>query len=278
MKYSVFTVSLPTLKPERIVQEFKKMGLDGVEWRVHEAFHFKPEELEKNAAYIKKLTADAGLGISNVATYTKITELDLSKSLIAATAAMGAPSLRLGMLWYEKSNTAYNKLYKEAKDTIEKLVPVLKQHKVKLVFELHHESITPSASALYSLIKDYPPEVVGALYDPANMIVEGYEAFAFDLLGPYVAHVHAKDVMFVKDDKGKWGRKWMVLGDGMANWTNIFTALDKINYKGYISSENITIGGLKETMKEEEHQKFCLETITKEISFLKKAEKETLGK
>ena len=61
--------------------------------------------------------------------------------------------------------------------------------------EIHHETIVPSASARAGSSMGFDPASVGAIYDPGNMVWEGHEQYRLGLetLGPYLAHVHAKN-------------------------------------------------------------------------------------
>ena len=72
-----------------------------------------------------------------------------------------------------------------------------KKYRIKIAFHIHHGTIIPSASAAFRFISNFSPEYMGVIYDPGNMVFEGYENFrlGLDLLGKYIFHVHVKNAV-----------------------------------------------------------------------------------
>ena len=69
-------------------------------------------------------------------------------------------------------------------------------HDVTVLVELHHRTIVASASAAMRLVDGLDPARVGVIHDIGNLVIEGHEdpLAAFQMLGPYLVHVHVKNV------------------------------------------------------------------------------------
>ena len=69
--------------------------------------------------------------------------------------------------------------------------------------ETHFGNIAASASLAHRLVSQFDPQFIGVVYDPGNMVYEGYECWrtGFELLGPYLHEVHAKNATWVPVDK-----------------------------------------------------------------------------
>ncbi len=101
--------------------------------------------------------------------------------------------IRLGVSRYDRTEN-YNDLFNKEIEYLNEAEQLCKQYKVKGVLETHHVTIAPSASSAYRLVSSFDPDHIGVLFDPGNMVNEGYEnhRMGLELLGPYLAHVHAK--------------------------------------------------------------------------------------
>ena len=110
---------------------------------------------------------------------------------------------------------------------------------VKALIEIHFKTLISSPSLAYLLLKNFDPAQVGAIFDPANMIIEGMEDWkvGVEVLGGYLGHVHVKNASWRKDDKWNWS--WDELDSGMVDWEDVMRALSSVDYKGYLSNENL---------------------------------------
>ncbi len=89
---------------------------------------------------------------------------------------------------------------------------------VKVLVELHHRTITASASAALRLVDGLDPAHVGVIHDLGNLVIEGQEdALAgFQLLGDYLAHVHVKNVAW-RPHRGRRLRRRRRMGRGLGD-------------------------------------------------------------
>jgi sugar phosphate isomerase/epimerase len=114
---------------------------------------------------------------------------------------------------------------------------------VKAVVEIHHGTICPSASLTHRLVSGLDPELVGVIFDPGNMAREGFEDYriGFELLGPYLAHVHLKNAAFEPPEAdGVWQHRWTPLEDGVVDFGSLFEALNASGYGGWFVVEDFS--------------------------------------
>ncbi|GAB2533040.1 sugar phosphate isomerase/epimerase family protein [Gracilibacillus alcaliphilus] len=266
MKFSVFTVMAPDTTPEEMILYLKETGYDGVEWRFKET----PEEVKQQATSfwgnnlctidpsitdaeierLAKLGSDNGIDVFSVTPYLTSGDLQATERVLEVAQKFGASSIRVGVPRYDRSKN-YLDLYKEAVSYLQEVEQMCKQYKVKGLVETHHETITPSAALAYRLVQSCNPDHIGVLYDPGNMVHEGYENYrmGMELLGDYLAHVHVKNAKWKQHD-GNWQVEWALLDEGVVNWAQVLADLKAVGYDGNIGMEDFSGAyGTKDSLK-----------------------------
>ena len=259
MKYSVFTVCMPEYPPQEAVKRLKKWGYDGVEWR----FYNRPEVVDPKGGFwggniatidprhwqkeipeVKRLCRKAGLKTPALAAYASCTEPREYKPAIEAAAALGAPLVRVGLPRYDKA-IGWKKLYSKAVRAYEKVVKYAARFKVKPVVEIHMGIITASAAAAAQFCSNFSPKRIGIIYDPGNMVYEGYEQYqmGLEMLGPYLAHVHVKnsrwDVVGATGNGAvQWQPTFAPMKNGCVDFEDLLRSLKAVGYNGWLSFED----------------------------------------
>ncbi|UOQ87458.1 sugar phosphate isomerase/epimerase [Gracilibacillus salinarum] len=262
MKFSVFTVMTPDMTPAQLVDNLKEIGYDGVEWR----FKLTPEEMKKeqpgfwrnNLSTISPeatdeeldnwlaLTDDRGLEVTSITPYLNCGELKETEKVLQVAKKLGASSIRLGVAKYDRTEN-YNDLFQKQLAYLKEAEQMCKQYNVKGLIETHHQTIAPSAGLAHRIVENFDPDHVGVLYDPANMIKEGYENFrmGMELLGPYLAHVHVKNTKWEivsKEEDGtyNWQPSWAIVEKGVVDWRQVISDLKAVDYDGNIGMEDFS--------------------------------------
>ena len=126
-------------------------------------------------------------------------------------------------------------------------------HGVTLVIELSQETLLPSPELLVRVCETLDPRAVGAVYDPANMVVEGnlHPWLALEVLGDYLHHVHVKNEAFVSNDQG-WAEAVVQLDTGLVDWPEVFGQLDRRGYDGWISIDHLTSDATEDRLRFEQ--------------------------
>jgi sugar phosphate isomerase/epimerase len=253
MKLAAFTVMLPTMAPEEAVQELQSAGYDGVEWRVtsidDEIRKQEPSfwgnnlctlacnESEANRA--RRLTESVGLAVSNLGTYVMVDDLVGVEGAMRFAQIAGAPSIRVRVASIEGST--YARRIAEARAHLSEIEEMARARHIRALVEIHHRTICSSASSAFHLISPFDPEVLGIIYDPGNMVYEGFEDYqlGLELIQPYLAHVHIKNAAYLRPHGGGvWAPCWAPLEDGVVDFPRFFAALRSVGYNGWLSLED----------------------------------------
>ncbi|WP_285725592.1 sugar phosphate isomerase/epimerase family protein [Psychromicrobium xiongbiense] len=282
MKFSVFTASTPDWTPEQAVTELARQGWDGIEWRVTDQSPAPEGEgpgfwagnlasiplagLEAEVPRLRALGEAAGLEVSGIGGYVPCTQHEDVERMLAATAAWGASQVRvvvpaLGTVsWNGRpaSGIAQPELFEQARKDFQWVAGRAKEHGVKALVELHHNTLTASASSAMRLLDGLDPEQVGVIHDLGNLQIEGYEDHlaAFQLLGPYLAHVHVKNGVWVRDDApsasaealgesdpfatAAWHHEWAPINEGIHSVVEYLRTLREFGYDGWVTLEDFS--------------------------------------
>lgn len=262
MKLSVFTVATPELGPEDLAAAAKEAGLHGIEWRyaevpadrTNEAPSFwgnnkatlSPsggrEELER----FKRAAEGQGLTNVSVTPYLRAGDLEATEKVLDAARYLGASVIRLGVPAYDRSRP-FGELFELGRNYLEEAEKLCRGYGVKGVVEIHHGTIAASPSGALRLVEGRNPDYVGVLYDPGNMIHEGYEnsRMSLELLGPYLAHVHVKNAGWSRTGTSgtgdaEWRGEWTGLREGAVSWRQVVADLAAVGYDGYLGVEDFS--------------------------------------
>lgn len=311
MKFGVFSVSMPEYSPETSVELLKELGYTGVEWRVAEIK--KPyerwdtcfreeipapseddpkipyeqrywgnnkstlslENIGEEAKKAKELCDAAGIEIFGLTTYLAVGDTDKLVRVMKAANEIGCHQIRAGLVPYDpaKAEAPYPVLFDRMREDLKKLEPYARQYEVKVVLEIHMDTMIASPSAAYRALEGFDPKYFGLIFDPGNMVNEGFEEYqkSFELLGDYIAHVHIKNGLLVpdgEDDLGaaRWKRQWCPLKKGMADLKRLFSVMYKFGYDGTVSIEDFSNEEETRTKLENNlaYMKNMAETVKKE--------------
>jgi sugar phosphate isomerase/epimerase len=202
--------------------------------------------LEQHLDEIARVTHEAGLEFSGIGGYTRVFDHENTERMLAATAALKAPRVRVTMPALGTGN--YRDLFSGARRDLEWVAGRAAEHGVQAVIELHHRTITSSASAAYRMVEGLDPAHVGVIHDSGNLVIEGHEDYlaGFELLGEYLAHVHVKSVAWHPteerrdDDSVVWRENWETLRDGQVDLDAYFAALAEVGYDGWVTLEDFS--------------------------------------
>lgn len=264
MKLGVFTVSMPEYSPKEAVGILKELGYDGVEWRVAPISKSDEEttyenrywhgnkctwdinRIKEEAEKIRDICRNSQMEILGLTTYLKPCEYSAIEKVLEAAVKMECKQIRVFTPEYDETEE-YNKLFEETVKDVQVLEKLAKKYNVKIVFEIHMDNILASPSAAYRLISNFDPHYIGVIYDPGNMVFEGFENYkkSFELLGEYIAHIHIKNGKMEAcgvNEKGitKWKRVWTPLKEGSADLEKFIQVLKEKNYSGNISIEDFS--------------------------------------
>ena len=195
---------------------------------------------------IAKATTDLGLEVPALGTYLNRDDFDGIKRMMAVAKIFDAPALRVNSGRYDGSRH-YREVFDEGVSAFSRIQMLAKQFGVKVLIEMHPGNITPSASAAFQFVSNFSPDFVGTIHDAGNMVNEGFENYqmGFELLGPYLAHVHVKNAGWVSEPAEapyelKWKGTAMPMRKGVVDYAEVLGALNKVGYDGWLSFEDFS--------------------------------------
>lgn len=240
MKYSVCSGVLPELKPEEIVEALARHGYDGVEWRVNGEYHFPKATIEQEAPRIKALCDAHGIAVASLTTFVEPDDDDDIRRMIAGAQGMGCPRFRFFSGRYDKA-LGYRAILDATKAKLASAQRLLDGSGVKGLIEVHFGTIACSPATARELVGDCDPGLIGVIWDPGNMIIEGSMdlQMSVDILGDYIDHVHVKNTRWEALEDGTWRWRFDELASGTLDWGEAIAALGRIGYDGYLSFENL---------------------------------------
>lgn len=265
MKFGVFSVSMPEYGVEDTVRLLSEMGYDGVEWRVEAMPETQPEHIpfaQRYWAYNKSTLeiatlADTSesvrglcdryhLGIIGLTSYLQPDQPEKVEKVLDCARRIGCPQVRVFPPRYDGKEN-YAELFARTEPQVRQLETLAKQAGVKIVLEIHMNTLISSPSAAYRLICRRDPRYIGLIFDPGNMVVEGFEDYrkSFELLGDYIAHIHVKNARWVADGTdelgaAKWRWEWVPLSKGAADLKTLFAVMREKGYDGSVCIEDFS--------------------------------------
>jgi len=263
MKYAVFTVMTPEWDLQETAHNLSQLGYDGVEWRVQvvpEAippgtpisyWGYNKATVDLNhvvelAPEIKQLCQEAGLEICSLTSYLQVSQTEEIEQVMQAAQIAGSPRIRVNVPRYDRTRS-YHDLFAETTRHLREVERLTREYTTQADLEIHMGNIIPSAGLAHRLVSQFNPEYIGVIYDPGNMVHEGYENWrmGMELLGPYLHHVHAKNAVWeqagsLEDGTILWRCNHHALRKGVANWHEIMDDLKAIGYDGWLSFEDFS--------------------------------------
>ena len=158
---------------------------------------------------------------------------------------LGADFIRIGVYGYDRSRP-FAELFSLQRIYMKEAAALCRRYGIKGLIEIHHGTIAPSASAAMRLCEGLDSDLIGVLYDPGNMVHEGFENYrlGMELLGPYLAHVHMKNAGWTQTGThhgdAVWSGGWTGMRDGMVPWKQVVADLVAVGYSGYIGVEDFS--------------------------------------
>lgn len=256
VRFSIFTAATPEWEPAEAARQIAAAGADGVEWRVTDQDESGPPSFWRNnratfpltglaerADEIAAVSRAAGLAISGLAGYARYDNEAGVAAILAAAAATGAGRARVTMAHTPSlDGPTYPELFGAARTALARWADHAAALGVQVLIELHHGTITASASAARRLVDGLDPAAIGVIHDTGNLVFEGFEqpASIVGILGPYLAHVHVKDARWVRRDDGSFAAEMCAFGTGQVDFTAHAAALASVGYDGWVTLEDFS--------------------------------------
>jgi sugar phosphate isomerase/epimerase len=232
-EYCAFIKFLLGMKYEEMADAVAEAGFDGVEVtaRQKEAY-IHPDRAADELPRLKEVLDKRGLKITILTTDILRADDPNAESMLRTAAALGIKRYRLGFFRYDLNKSILPQLA-ELKPVIRDIAAMNRNIKITGMWQNHSgaEMVGATVWDMHSLIKDYPVDELGCVFDIRHAQVEAGEAWPiyFDLMKPHLCALSVKDF--------RWeGRKSIhtQLGKGNVD-PGFFKALQKSDFHGPIS-------------------------------------------
>jgi len=243
MKWMMFIKHLQTLPLPDAGRAIKDLGFEGVDLTVRPGGSVTPERVKQGLPEAIRILHDWGLSVPLITTAITSANDPHARPTLESAAAAGIREAKLGYVPVKDFGTFQKELenFNRDLDGLEKLA---KSTGVRVNIHLHSGAYVSSlAAAVWYLIKDRDPALVGAYVDPGHMFVEGGRdgwRLGLDLLHQRIALVAIKDLLWQqtpdeKLGKNRWTTRIVPLDQGAVPWPDVFTILKKANFDGWVS-------------------------------------------
>ena len=232
-KFCAFIKFVQTLSFDALADAIAEAGFDGVEVTArHKDSYIRPERAAEELPRLKKALDQRGLEISILTSDILRADEPDAEPMLRAAAELGIKRYRLGFHRYD--------LKKPILPQVAALAPVFRdiaamnrEIGIAAVYQNHAGADMVGATMwdLHSLIRDYPVEELGCVFDIRHATAEAGEAWPvyFDLMKPHLGAVSVKDFRW----KGRRSEH-APIGEGQVD-PKFFKMLRQSDFAGPIS-------------------------------------------
>jgi Sugar phosphate isomerases/epimerases len=237
--YSLFPKFLQKLSARELAEAVRGAGLDTTNLVIRDGYWVSRADMAESLPRFLSVMADAGLTVRFATAGFEPAELAADDRPLGLLAEHNITEFRMGY-FKQQPGEGTRAAFDRARREVETIAALCERHGVRAVYQVHHGTLVPSASAAYLLVKGFDSRLIGVELDPGNQSFEGYEEWgrSASLLGEYLVAVGVKDSRIARDparahEPGKgWVRRWCPLDEGVTNWHAVMAALRAADASG----------------------------------------------
>lgn len=258
MKLAAFSGVLIEHSIQEAMQLTKKLGMDGIEIAAREP-HISPKSSLARVKEVKALAGSLELEIPVLAGYvggfSDVSDSDARSSFEEFQRLLEiAGHLDCGMIRIfpggPNAFLASDYHYAKAAHWVNLCAEEAKKHQVKVLMEIHNDSLVETVESSLRLLDMINYDNVGMIHDAGNMYITDtdYGRDSVLQLGSKLFHVHIKDELRVEEVGApgtfpattKHGKEMFLqsrMGEGGADHRPLFEALREVGYSGWMTLE-----------------------------------------
>lgn len=233
--YSQVLIKVPY---DELGQVLRTMGVDGCDLTVMPGGHVAPEQSAVDLMRAIEAITGVGLDVPVITTaYTSLADATL-RNVAAIAGEMGVPLFRAGLWKYPAAGEIEPRLAEVQRD-IAGLASLARAVNMAVAIQnVAGENVGAAIWDTNLLIRGLDPRTVGYDFDIGNAVAEGGVggwSVALRLALPRIKMVTARDFVWSKGAGGVWKPSPCPLGEGMVDWSKLFSALARARFTGPIS-------------------------------------------
>jgi len=236
----IYTEHFQKLPIPEVCRIFRKIGVDGLDLTVRPGGHIPPEDVRGKLPQAAQDARDQGLKILMLT--TGITASDQhAESILATCQKLGIEKIKLGYFSAGESGNLSRRL-DDVRRRLDAIVKLAAKFQVLPCVHVHSGATIPSNGVmLYHLIRDLPPDRIGAYLDSYHMTITGGAGGwrqAIELLKPWISLVALKNFQWHLDKRDqtgqqRWHTDYCRLADGIAPIPDFVHAVHQAGYRGF---------------------------------------------
>ncbi len=242
MQIIVFSKKYASQSIPELIETAHQYDFDGYDLCIRPGHPVNPDNVGKTLAPAASAMRQAGLNIPLVTSDITLTNPDdpTAEPILAAMDGADISLIKLGYSFFDPLQQEYWSEVDRMRRDNEKWQALARQYNVKVCYHTHNERVMGiNGAALCHLINGFDPQYIGAYLDPTHLVLEGEEfAFALAMVQQYLSVVAGKDVIKFRVEKnghGSYGYKGVPAGEGLVDWTAVFSDLKRVGYDGPLS-------------------------------------------
>ena len=272
----VFTKLLKHKSLDELAFLGRDLELDGYDLCVRPGYPVNPDNIsEELVGAVKKLN-ESGLKVPMVtASFDLVTpDQPSAEPTLKAMDRADVRLIKLGYFSYDPFTQDYWREVDRIRHVFAGWEELGIKYQVKICYHTHsNRCMGLNCAALMHLLRGFDPRYIGAYIDPLHMVAEGEEfPVGLAMVKEYLSIVALKDLLIYREEiNGHGSKKLKVVpsGEGMVDFTSVFSELRRVEYKGPLSMH---------CEFEEAGEAELLKLISREVSYFKDFRTRYLGK
>lgn len=270
----LFSKPLPQMDWQRLAENVKRMGFDGIDLTVRPEGHVLParvaEDLPKAVAAIRSQK----LSVPMITTGLTSASDPAARPTFETAAQLGIRYIKPDYYHYQLKDVRSE--LQKAGDELRGLVELAREHRVEIGFHNHEGYIGAPVWDIASVVEPLDPAWIGYYFDVRHATAEGGVGcwkISTNLVSHRLKMLAVKDFYWEKTPKG-WRDTNCPLGKGMVIWKLFFAQMARVGFHGPISLHlEYEIPGATTAQKE----KNTLGAAKRDLEFLRARLQEAYG-
>jgi sugar phosphate isomerase/epimerase len=239
-KVCTYTEHFQKLPIPEVCKVFKRIGVDGLDLTVRPGGHIEPKDAKDELPKAAKAARDHGLEIMMLTTGISTPDRH-AEEIVATCQKLNIERIKLGYFPAGKFGNLAKRL-DDVRRQLDAIVKLTAKYGVRACVHVHSGATIPSSGfMLYELIREMPPDRIGAYLDSYHMTITGGAGGwrqAIDLLRPWISLVALKNFQWERverDDIGqqRWRTNYCRLEDGIAPIPDFVSTIHQSGYRGF---------------------------------------------
>ncbi|PYV15458.1 MAG: sugar phosphate isomerase/epimerase [Acidobacteria bacterium] len=270
----LFSKPLPQMDWQRLAENVKRLGFDGIDLTVRPEGHVLPERVAEDLPKAVAAIRSQGLSVPMITTGLTSASDPAARPTFETAAPLSIRYLKPGYYHYQLKDVRSE--LRRAGEELRGLVELAKQYRVEIGFHNHEEYVGAPVWDVASVIEPLDPAWIGYYFDVRHATAEGGAGcwkISTNLVSERLKMLAVKDFFWQKTAKG-WRDANCPLGEGMVNWKYFFAQIARVGFHGPISLHlEYEVPGATPAEKE----KNTLAAAKRDLEFLRARLREAYG-